>query len=432
MPNHSSLLPSVYFLAGLTATGAFAIYLDGGLGKATQSVSWSVLQTAQNEPQPARDLSAEDLLYARTAWAYFDKNYQPATGLIDSVQGFPAGTLWDQGSYLLGMIAARSLGLISQQTFDQRTSALLTSFTRLALFDGRLPNKVYSTETLDMVDYDGALQPDGIGWSALDIARMLSALRVLELHHPHHGAHIRELLSNWDLSAMARDGRMMGSARLNGEAQLLQEGRIGYEQYGARSAAMWGLDVLVAANAAPIMRWHDLDGIEIPIDLRSARQFDAITPVASDPFFLQAIEMGFTEESKVLAERVFEAQRRRFNQTGQLTMVSESNIDQPPHFLYNSLFGNGTDWAVVSEKGEHYPELRTISLKSAFAWDAIYASTYSQQVLKTLLPLATSDGWPSGTYEADGRVNEIYTANTNGVVLQALYYKAHGPMMQLP
>lgn len=432
MPNNNSLVPSLFFLAGLSATGALAIYLDGSFSNMTGSVSWSVSQDAQREPQPARGLSAEDLVYARTAWAYFDRNYQPATGLIDSVQGFPAGTLWDQGSYLLGMIAARSLGLISQQTLDQRATALLTSFTRLALFEGRLPNKVYSTVSLDMVDYDGNPQPSGIGWSALDIARMLSALRVLELHHPHHGPDIRELLSNWDLSAMATDGRMMGSARIDGEVHLLQEGRIGYEQYGARSAAMWGLDVLIAANAAPILRWHDLDGIEIPVDLRTAQQFDAITPVASDPFFLQAIEMGFTEESRILAERVFDAQHTRFKQTGQLTMVSESNIDQPPHFVYNSLFGNGIDWAVVTEKGEHYPELRTISLKSAFAWDAIYASAYSQQVLETLLPLATPDGWPSGTYEADGRVNDIYTANTNGVVLQALYYKAHGPMMKLP
>lgn len=432
MPPNSSLAPSLFFVTGLTATGALAIYLDGGFGKATHSVNWSVSQDTQREPQPARGLSENDLAHARTAWAYFDLNYRPETGLIDSVQGFPAGTLWDQGSYLLGMIAARSLGLISQHTFDQRTTTLLTSFIQLELFEGRLPNKVYSTVSLEMVDYDGALQPSGIGWSALDIARMLSALRVLELHHPHHGTHIRELLSNWDLPAMARDGRMMGSTRLDGEIHLLQEGRIGYEQYGARSAALWGLDVLVAANAAPILRWHDLGGIDIPVDLRTAQQFDAITPVASDPFFLQAIEMGFTEESKILAERVFDAQHTRFKQTGQLTMVSESNIDQPPHFLYNSLFGNGIDWAVVTEKGEHYPELRTISLKSAFAWDAIYASVYSKQVLETQLPLATTDGWPSGTYEADGRVNEIYTANTNGVVLQALYYKAHGPMMKLP
>jgi hypothetical protein len=48
-----------------------------------------------------------------------------------------------------------------------------------------------------------------------------------------------------------------------------------------------------------------------------------------------------------------------------------------------------------------------------------------------MLDLASPEGWASGRYEKDGRDNWIHTANTNAVVLQALYYKKNGPMMQL-
>lgn len=427
----SSFTSSAVFLIGLSATAALAVHFDG-YGTAPAQTTWISDLRATRLSQPGRGLEESDLQHAHTAWRYFEQNYQPATGLVDSVAGFPAATLWDQGSYLLGLVAARGLGLVPKQDFEDRTTRLLNSLEQLRLFENTLPNKVYNTLDLAMVDYENIPQSDGIGWSALDVARMLSALRVLELHHPQHGPQIRRVLARWNLSAMAEHGRLYGMQREEGVNERLQEGRIGYEQYAARSAAMWGLDVLVAGTAQPILQWRDQAGLDIPTDRRLAARFEAQTAVGSEAFFLQALEMGFTEESALLADRVFSAQQRRFERTGQLTMVSETNIDQAPHFLYNGIFGNGQDWAVLTEQGVHHEELRTVSLKAAFAWNAIYDDPYSRTVLKHLLPTATEFGWPSGTYESDGRINEIYTANTNAVVLQALYFKSYGPLMQLP
>lgn len=427
----SSFTSSAVFLIGLSATAALAVHFDGYVTAPAQT-TWISDLSATRLSQPGRGLEESDLRHAHTAWRYFEQNYQPATGLVDSVAGFPAATLWDQGSYLLGLVAARGLGLVPKQEFEDRTTRLLNSLEQLPLFENTLPNKVYNTLDLAMVDYENIPQSDGIGWSALDVARMLSALRVLELHHPQHGSQIRRVLASWNLSAMSEHGRLYGMQREEGVNERLQEGRIGYEQYAARSAAMWGLDVLVAGTAQPILQWRDQAGLDIPTDRRLAARFEAQTAVGSEAFFLQALEMGFTEESALLADRVFSAQQRRFERTGQLTMVSETNIDQAPHFLYNGIFGNGQDWAVLTEQGVHHEELRTVSLKSAFAWNAIYDDPYSRTVLKHLLPTATEFGWPSGTYESDGRINEIYTANTNAVVLQALYFKSYGPLMQLP
>jgi hypothetical protein len=44
---------------------------------------------------------------------------------------------------------------------------------------------------------------------------------------------------------------------------------------------------------------------------------------------------------KEYAANVLEVQKRRFDATGQLTSVSEDNIDQAPYFLYNTVYSNG-------------------------------------------------------------------------------------------
>ncbi len=419
---------SVIFLAGLFAAAAAAVSLDGaGAFLSSASRAQVDYETALQPAAPAA-LSAADWHAARVAWRYFEQNYQPASGLVDSVAGFPSGTLWDQGSYLHALNAAAGIGLIPDEVFGARVEALLGGLSRLELFEGMLPNKVYHSQTLKMVDYQNNETPEGVGWSALDIARMLLALRVLEYRHPRYGAKVREVISGWQLVAMADRGELFGAAREGGETEYLQEGRIGYEQYGARAAVLWGLDALDAASASRILRWENVSGVDIAADRRTSSAFQAVTPALSEPYFLHGLEMGLSGETRVLAGRIYEAQENRYRREGQLTMVSEDNIDQAPYFLYSSVFANGTDWAVVNEDGKQFPELRTVSLKAAYAWDALYRTEYTQTVRNALAGLETAGGWAAGQYEATGEVNSALTLNTNAVVLEAVHYMANGPL----
>lgn len=421
---------SLFFLTGVTLVAALAMYSDGW-GRFMASTSLQSIPEQELRPlQAGRGLSEQDWEAARTAWGYFERHYRAESGFVDSVSGFPSGTLWDQGSHLLALVSAHELGLIDTAYFDQRANALLDGLGRLELFEDLLPNKVYHSVTLERVDYKNQVSAEGVGWSALDIGRMLSALRVLELRHPEFGPRIRRILSTWSLDAMGHRGQLHGATRADGTTQFRQEGRIGYEQYAARAAAMWGLDVLTAASAAPIMEWETVSSIDIPIDRRKASSFRAITPTLSEPYFLQGLEFGFNAETAVLADRVYSAQEARYRQTGQMTMVSEGNINQPPYFLYASVYANGEPWAVLTEKGAFHPDLRTISLKAAFAWNALYDTDYTRTVLASLQDLKTEHGWASGRYEADGKINTVVTANTNAVVLQALHFKHSGPLMQ--
>ncbi|MEE9389093.1 MAG: DUF3131 domain-containing protein [Paracoccaceae bacterium] len=437
MPNSRTQTGSrspVFFVVGLLLAVGAAIYLDGAAQVLQSSGSNKInLETPlELTLAPPTALSEQDIKDAEIAWQYFVKNTEPETGFVNAVSGIPSSTLWDLGSYLMALVSAYRIEQISEQEFDSRVENLLNSFARLELIEGKLPNKVYNTITLTMVDYQNNSIENGIGWSALDISRMLLAFRVLERHAPKYGVPIRDIIGKWDLSAMAVQGELIGASVDGDSFQYLQEGRIGYEQYAARSAAMWGMDVAHAFSANRIIDWTTIEGVDVPIDLRNSASFQSISPTLSEPYILQGLEYGFDSESRLLAEQVYLAQEARYLATGIATMVSEDHINQPPYFLYSSIYSDGEAWAVLTESGDAYTDKRTLSLKAVFAWNAIFNTDYTNTLHQDILVLASGvDGWPAGIYEIDQQVNDVYTLNTNAVILESLQYKLNGPLWQI-
>ncbi len=427
--NRSSLI----FVLGLVCAAIFAVSLDGAgrlvlLGKSSNLDPEAVASIAPIGPVGLKDA---DVHAAEVAWRYFAKNTRVETGLVDSVAGFPSGTLWDQGSYLLALSSAHALDLVEETEFSARVDQFLETLGQLPLFEGKLPNKVYNTQTLQMTDYENTFTDVGIGWSALDMGRLLSALRVLERRAPEYGDKIRTVLAGWDLNAMTHQGELVGAALQGDEVIYPQEGRVGYEQYAARASALWGLDVVRAISAARIMDWEVVSGQNVPIDLRTSSAFRSITPTLSEPYFLQGLELGFDSETRQLAAQVYMAQESRFSQTGTQTMVSEDHVNQAPYFLYSSVHSNGEPWAVVSEDGSFHNDKRTVSLKAVFAWDALYGREYTTTLRADLASLASEGGWIAGRYEQTGALNDALTLNTNAVVLEAIHYKKFGPLWQI-
>lgn len=422
---------SIVFLAGLaiaagTSIGAEMLVLRAGT---LQSKKMDLQSDSQVMIAPKRDLTALDYEHLQTAWAYISRNTRAETGLVDSVAGFPSTTLWDQGSYIFAMIGAHRTKLISTMEFEDRTEALLKSLSRLPLFEGKLPNKAYDTRTLEMVNYQNEATDIGIGWSALDLCRTLMALKALERAAPSQSDQIRQLVRQWKLSDMASSGELWGAAIIDEKTEYLQEGRLGYEQYAARAAALWGLDVLQAASAQRSLHWVTVGDVEVAADLRDSETYDAISPIVSEPYLLQLFEYGWDEETKFLAHKVYSAQEQRYRDTGQLTAVSEDHIDQDPFFLYSSVYSDGETWAVMTEDGTQFPEFRTVSTKAAMGWDAVFANDYTLQLSELVQTTSHAEyGWAAGIYESDGRLNEVYSLNTNAVIIEAIHFKAFGPM----
>jgi hypothetical protein len=380
-------------------------------------------------PEPApRALTAAEQQWARIAWAYFEHNTDPQTGLANSVDGFPSATLWDSASYLLALIAARDLELLDKRGFDIRMAKALVSLERLPLQDGKLPNKTYDTATLAMTDYGHKPAPAGIGWSAIDIGRLLVPLNVIAWHHTVHTEAARRVIARWDTGALAREGELFGlQAGAGAERRSTQEGRLGYEQYAARSFALLGLDVDSAADWRRHLKLATVEGVPVCADDREPRQFGAQNFVLSEPYVLAGLEFGWTRAARECAWRAYRAQEARFRKTGIATAVSEDHVDQAPFFVYNSVWTAGKPWATVTEKGEDAAALRSLSTKAAFGWHALLRTEYTGQLVAKVAPLNDpARGWYAGLYEEGARPNKALTANTNAVVLESLAYIVRG------
>ena len=376
-------------------------------------------------PAPLRP---DQIEWGRIAWAYFERNTDAETGLANSADQYPSTTMWDTGSFLLGLVAAHRIGIVDQAGFDTRLSRALGSLARLPLFDGALPNKAYHTHSLAMVDYNNQPTTSGVGWSALDIARLLVALTVIRRDEAAHAGEVDRVLARWKLSRLVRDGRMVGASLANGATALHQEGRLGYEEYAAKALILAGLDAFQAWRTDDSTSFESVQGVEVPVDSRSPSKYDAQVYTTSEPYVLDGLEFGFDTRSRAFAEQVYRAQVARFSQTGTLTAVSEGHLDQAPSFAYDTVYGNGAPWAVLTDRGDRIDRLRTFSTKTAFAWDAIFGGDYGARLVQAAVALNDpKSGWIEGRYEADGRPNGIATANTNGVLLESLLFRCCGP-----
>jgi hypothetical protein len=380
---------------------------------------------------PHTPLTMDQRKWGHIAWRYFQNNIDPVTGLVNATDKYQSTTMWDAGSFFLAMIAAERTGVIDRAEFDRRTSLALASLARLPLFDGALPNKAYNTHTLEMVDYDNHVTNRGIGWSALDIGRLFVPLGVLIRDYPGHSEAARRVVARWDVARLASNGILYGGAVTNGQTTVHQEGRVGYEEYAAKSFIRAGVDAFQAWRTDDTMALLKVGSIKVPVDTRSADDWGAQVYSTSEPYILDGLEFGFDKRSRALSEQLFKAQEERFERTGIVTAVSEGHIDRAPYFLYDTVRGNGDDWAVLTDKGDRYDELRTLSTKTAFALDAVYGSPYTSRLIGIATGLSDPKrGWLEGRYEKGGKANTANTANTNGIVLESLHYRAFGPIVR--
>lgn len=374
--------------------------------------------------------SLEDLSYAQIAWKYFENNTHPVSGLVNSADQYPSTTMWETGSYFVAVISADLLGVITADEATSRISRALDTLTTMRLFDDILPNKAYNVVTGELVDYSNTPVERGLGWSALDIARLVGTLDQVMQHYPDLSPKVSALMGRWDLSQMVEDGQLIGGNIADGVLRRDQEGRVGYGQYAAKSMMLFGYDMYRAYDAEANLMVKDVQGQPVPVDDRLHRN---VTPAftVSEPYVFDGLEFGFDARSHRFASAIYTAQEARFEETGILTAVSESHLDEAPYFAYSSVWGGGAPWAVMSFQGDRLDSKRTLTTKTAFAWYALFGTQYAQDLVTAVASLGMVDrGWPEGIYEIDGSTNGSVTTNTNAVVLASLAFRAYGPLIR--
>ena len=378
-------------------------------------------------PTKASKLTTAELEVAKTAWKYFENNWNEETGLVNSADKFPSVTLWDQSAAIAGLVSAKELEIIDNREFESKLSLMLTTLAKLELYNDELPNKVYNARTLIPVNYGGLEEKAEIGWSAIDLGRMAIWLKIIGAKYPEFKTQADAVWKAWDVERLTKDGDMYGTSVSNGTEQYNQEGRLGYENYAAFGLKLWGLDVAKALDYEDKTAFVNLYDVGIPYDLRDAQNSGANNYVLSEPYFLDGIETGFQALPKAYSDRILQAQEARYENTKQLTAVTEDNLDRDPRFVYNTLFVNGKPWGTITDSGENYNYLRFLSSKAAIGWHVLYNNEYTEKLFDFVVDnLESETGWYNGYYENLKEPNDALTANNNGVILESLLYKQVG------
>ena len=378
--------------------------------------------TQENDEAQRKVLDAS----ARTAWNYVKRNTSDATGLAKALDTWEYVTIWDIGSNLAAIHAARGLQLIDDVEYRTRMDKALGTIEKMPLYQGTSYNRQYNARTGDMVDRDQKVSETGFGWSAIDMGRFLVVLKVIEQNDATAAPVVQRIVSRLQLPKLVDAGYLAGANRdtkYNNHFEY-REGRIGYEQYGAEGLALWGVRADSALSFETNGRAITVMGQSL---LSDARKDDMLT---SEPFIMAGLELGWTNPTwEQQSRNLLAAQQARHKKTGRITMVSEDAIPvAPAHFYYYLVHRNGQDFVITGpggETGKSYP--RWISVKAAYGWHALFPNDYTWRAVKAVQRAgSTGRGWNAGVYEYSKRPTPMFNLNTAAVVLESVLYAKRG------
>ena len=432
MKNLKLALHHIVFLFALVC-GSVLIYFLNQFDMKTKGYvkPEKLIITAPKVLHKQEKLTKEELEWAKVAWKYFENNYNKNTGLVNSIDNYPSTTMWDTGNYIMALISAYRLNIISENKFDTRLNKILTTLANLHLYKNKLPNKVYNTQSLTMTDYKNSKSIDGLGWSAIDIARLLSPLYFININYPKYGEKVGTILAKWKLKYIRKRGRLQGAYNDNGVELLTQEGRLGYEQYSANIFALFAIGLHNSMRYNRYLGFTKIYDIEIPYDIRDKALYNANNYVVMEPYILDGLELGWNYYSREFTHRLYKVQEKRYEKTNILTAVTEDNIDQKPYFLYNSIYVNKKEWVSIDESGKEYNDLKVLSTKASFGMYVLYNSEYTEKLINKIKSLQSDRGWYAGYYEKDWSINKAISCNTNALILEALLYKVEGALLKI-
>jgi len=369
---------------------------------------------------------------ATAAWAYIERNYIPATGLVAATPTWPYPTVWDIGSTLLAFYAGHELGFLGDSAYADRVSRLLKTMTDARLYHGFTFGRSYDARTGALVRDDGRPDNVGSGYSSVDLGRLLIALATVATNDTQFASAAKSVARRVDAARVLKGGYLTGNLvnSRTGRYDEYLEGRLGYEQYSAEGFALWGMPATQAMN--PALNGYPATVYDIPVTA-DKRGNDRLT---SEPFILHGLELGWNAAVQELALQTLSAQARRYEKTGTVTIASEDAIDYPPYFFYyfcvycnRKPFVVSTTNPAVTLNGPHW-----LSTKAAFAWYALMPRKYTWLGIEHVRPaLDDKLGWASGVYEKTQRSTRSYDVNTAAVILEAALYRRSGqPLLRRP
>ncbi|QUM78545.1 DUF3131 domain-containing protein [Moritella sp. 24] len=364
-------------------------------------------------------LDRKELLLAKKAQYYIERNWNKKTGLIDSVQGYHHTTLWDIASGIGAILALDNLGLITSFDATSRLTKTLKTMINMPLYNNELPNREYSTQSGRPSGSLSKTASNGNGWSALDLGRLLIWLEITKQYKPELAPLISLITDKWQLSRAVDKQSLYGELKTKRSTSYRQEGRLGYLQYAAQGYQFLGLDVSAAFepnNVNVILQ----DGISLYVDQRNLPFF------TSDSYVLQAIELGSSVSWWNQLDAVYELHKQYYQQTSTLQIFAEDSMNRKPWFSYNNINIYGQPWLSTNTRGKPISNPQIFSNKIAFAFSVLFSDDFSQQLsAKVVSNSLSTRAIPTGLYQ-DSTTNTALNINTNSLILVTLWFKSRG------
>lgn len=382
--------------------------------------------------------------WAKIAWNYFKNNTQSSTGLVNAVDGYPSTTMWHTADYLAALVAAHELELIGREEFDQRLSQLLHFLNSMKLFQERLPNKAYHTQSAALVNFEN--KPEELGWSALDLGRLLAWLAITKCRYPTYGEYIDKVVVRWVFcDVVGPAGNLQSGIKAGDRVELYREDRLGYEEYAAKGFQFWGFCTVKVSRPGLYDNSVNIYGMEIPNIISTPKESVQSSPVLSMGFLLDGMEFNWDRVNDLdnsdkhhsdpfmakLAEDIYKVQEARYEQEHIFTARTDHQLPEPPYFVYDSILAAGYPWNVISDSGRHLKDAATVATKAAFGMWGLWKTPYTLELIRAVSSVYNPErGWYEGRQERTGGYLYLLTCGTNSAVLETLLYKAKGRLLK--
>jgi hypothetical protein len=416
-------------------------------------------------------LSEQEMKWAETAWKYFVNNYHPDTGLVNGIDESDIVSIWNIADIIAATVAARQLELIDNYEFDHRMTPLLEFLNRIPLSYGKMPDVFFAAGAGSAVDKNGNSyaedqeesegsggksgtgeknsaidesdrNADKVGWSAVDIGRLLVWLQILRSYAPQYAEYIDKAILRWDFCAVINECGELSGVNRNSSADPMSHSPkepLGYYEYAMMGYSSWGFPSSSLAKS-PSTKVY---GIELPVSKEDFRETGISDPLVSLPYLLLGLEFNWDNVDDHrssdaysshraladLARRVYDVQEKRYQYERIFTARTDYRRKDPPHLIYDSIFADGYVWNTLTPEGDLHPDLALVSTSTAFGMWGLWNTLYTDGLIQLVGTLYDQErGWFEGRREKDGGYERTITCTTNAVILEVLYYKTHGKL----
>jgi Protein of unknown function (DUF3131) len=384
-PTHLFPIPgNIFHTSSTTSTGE-----NNGSTSTTTAIS----TTTSLSSQILTPWEKEWLNYSNIAWQYFTPGFgvDATTGINYASQYYNQLSDWDLAGYIMAILAAQELGIISQ-------NGTWGAYYRLNLIFNFLQDRPLTKNNLTYQFYDATTGQNSKSnkneGNPYDEGRLLIALHYTELLDPSFAPRISEAINRVNYTYFGQQLRSIGT----------------YSDYCAQGYRLWNISTNVPS----------LDASEVVNG----------SYVVSDPVLLSMLEGVNDSYLTQTSLEMYNALYSYYNRTSIPLALGEGGYPYQKGLIYSYPYvyegieiPDGNNYSVVEANGTAINVSPITFTKTSFALYAIYGSNFGKTLLDQVgLPLTTPHGFSEGYIVSGNQVITQTDGNANNMIMESAVY----------